>query len=159
MLLDKQNLMINNVLVTAMAASTTYTADPSAGTPLVPGSLGSVGSIDLGTTVPNRRKTGLKVFAMITGATVAGTASLAVNIYNSATPSAATTLLTSSGTITAATMVAGYEFPIDLIESQKLILQYLVCTVVTGAGTPTGVATLHVGLVPEGDAQTANYPT
>jgi len=158
MILDKQNLIINNVPVSGLVASTTYTADSTAGTPLLTPS-GSIGSIDLGKTVPNRRVGRMKLMAQIQGGVVAGTASLNITLYNSATPTAATTQIVTTGTVAAATMVAGYEFPIEIPESTIFVLRYLVATVVTGAGAGSGSALINFGLVPEGATQTANFPT
>ena len=160
MILDKQNLIINNVPVLALAASTTYACDPTAVSPApLPTPSGSIGSIDLGKTVPNRRLGRMKLMAQIQGGVVAGTASLNITLYNSATPTATTTQIVTTGTVSAATMVAGYEFPIEIPESTIFILRYLVATVVTGAGTGSGSALINFGLVPEGASQTANFPT
>lgn len=157
MLLDKQNMMINSGVVNGLGATTTYTADPLGGTPFPVTAGGSIGSIDLGLSgLLPRRATALTLLALISGGTVAGTASLQFSIYNSATAGAATNLVAQSGVIAAATMIAGYEIPIEIPDSVKLSLRYLVATILTGAGAATGTAIIDLGLVPDGDRQTAN---
>lgn len=145
MLLDKHNLLCDGIAISNIPAGATTIADV---VPTTPGN-----SIDLATA--NRRRNGvIKVMAMVHGAAAAGGTSLNVQIFTAATAATATTLVAQSGAIVTATMVAGYEFPIEIPQSIKL-LRYLVCVLVQAGTAFTGAGLLTVGLVPEGDAQTA----
>jgi hypothetical protein len=144
MLLDVDNLLLDGIAVTAIPPAAPTTAD---------GVITGAKSIDLASA--NRRRSGvIKVMAMIHGAAVVGGTSLNVQIFTGAAAATATTKVAESGVILQATMVAGYEFPIEIPQNIKL-LRYLTVVLVQAGTAFTGSGLLTVGLVPDGDAQTA----
>lgn len=164
MLLDKQNMFVNAVNVNGAAAAA-YIADPLGATNfgatitanIATAPSASQGSIDLGLAMNlPRRTTGLTVMAIVSGATFTGVTAVLVEIFNSATAGAVTTLVASSGTLTvsATVLFPGYEIPIEIPDSVKLTLRYLVCRVTT-TGAATSATFLDIGLVPDGDRQTS----
>lgn len=145
MILDKQNILVDNVLLSAIPAATSTSYDTI---DLLGGGTAQAES-DI---TPNLSD--LDIVAIITDAAAAGGTSLNVELFTGATAGALTTLINDSEAVVTASMVLGYRFPVDIPRGAPL-LRWLTARL-TQAGTAfTGAGRITVALVPRGGQQTA----
>jgi len=153
MLLDKQNIMVDAMLLTAVPAAATTIADTI-------GTTGQCQSLDLG--AAGRHLDNMRVMCQITGGVPAAGTSLAVQLVTGAAAATATAIVGTSAAISladlillnAGTYVYGNEIAIDINPSAKL-LRFLTVQFVQVGIAFTGTTTITVALVPECDLQTA----
>lgn len=157
MLLDKQNVMINDILLSAIPAGASTPA--GTGTDVIDLLGGGTAQSDvygaaLSDITPNVDD--VEVLAIITDAAAAGGTSLQLQLVTGATASP-TTVVHTTGAIATAALVLGYRFALAIPPGFQLG-RYLGVAMIQAGTAFTGNGRLHVSLVPRGGQQTAQTP-
>jgi hypothetical protein len=145
MLLDKQNIFTDNILVSTIPAGVPTLQD-------VIDLLGGGTAQTESDITPN--VDGLEVVAVITDAAVAGGTSLQLQLVTGATSGAVTTVVNTGAAIVTASLIQGYRFGIE-VPTGFALQRWLGVNLIQAGTAFTGTGRITVALVPSGGQQTA----